>query len=300
MAKFTYIVAYLENSNTIDDIFENIQKYKNLTKEKLIDLEFLYLVEYIDEYGVSKFSTSLDVPEIRKYKKMSDLILDYFSSVVDDEFNDDPFMLFLEDFIVLKKDNKIGTYSIVEQDKLFNCYIQMFDPIMDENSQIDNYLYSNIVNFDKVFLELTNKLDTLVEGEYEMLVSAGNKNNVYQFTLIKQNSSFHKLLKKENVEKLPEPDHNGIIYECGYEDYKNFLRFNLMKNGRASVLLSSKVPGQKMYKKYAFLLMVDEYDELALIQFDAKKVSECFDDVDKSDIYCGTEKDDLIFGFDLI
>lgn len=323
--KKRYILSYLDesqNATKINNIYDNIDKYQKMdidTMSKKFDMK--YVISLPDEYGAILYTPDIQNDSILTFKKLSSIIISYMDGVLPEkiennidnnefdyyEYMEEILEQFVDNFLVIKVEK--NSYSIVSLEKIISTFDDVKFSIMDD--VIDDMANKNIINidnFEEKFIKFTNVIDSKLLFDEDYLCATSSNNAMYEFTFFKENSTLYNELAPDMNPETLKPNHNGVIYECGYLDFKNFIKYNILIGNNIGITLSTKLLNQNMYKKYGFYIFNTE-GKIGIKQLDANTLSKTYStDVNTgefkgyrpNEIYCGKDKNDIICGFDKI
>jgi hypothetical protein len=180
--------------------------------------------------------------------------------------------------------------------------VKKFEEFLHENNESG----INIESLNNNVKILLDKFESLIEVDDCLIYSFSEKKS-YDFFIMRNNSEMHKDFKSTGFLKKPKI-RNGFIYECGYENFENFIKYNLAIGNLVSISLTTKM-SNRFKKLYCFSIYPTQYSTIEIVQCNASEVFDIFtsingssDDIlpDKDYLYCGKEVDDIICGFDYL
>lgn len=332
MGKNKYYLGLIENNTSspyeIDDILDNTDNFKNLTHEQLQNLciQFHCEIPNLDGHS-STYSDSIYDKDVLKFKSLSELIDEYLYNFKfdPDDYSDDEedkmedrFEKLLTDFIIIKEHTSLNKFSIVDDSTIINCYHQLMENIENELAYNSEQYVLDIdeAGFNKMLDNLMVKIENFIEFEHCQVSVIVDLNTYYMFSVIKANSPTHlELLKTVDEEGLlPDPNSRGFVYDCNFNDLRQFMVHNLRLGKPLSCTVSTVLapssetdPKKVFLKAYGFWIGFHE-DGIYFQQLSAKDVSsgnpynpqtgEVINSK-RNIIYCGYDSNDIVCGFDL-
>lgn len=321
-----YLILPDNETHDYDDFMNNIDEYQNMTFETLNSLKLRYYCQIPDAFGCGGLSDDIKSNDVIRYNKLSLLMNDYlykfeYKTYLEQHPNEDyddvlesREVSFIYDILVLRHNLSKDIYSFVKISELEQCI----------ESNIKTQPYDSIINnktissqeFDNFFEIFIDKILSLIEEDFCMLFLSTLKNGVNETSslcIMKENGNSHKDFKKQGLLKN-EKAYKGFVFENSYENFKNYMMFNLMFKRPFGCSLNSNItkdhkPGIIYLRKtYGFYIGING-DKIFLEQLHSKEVLESSRPSNKPDksmpmdkytIYCGKEKDDFICGFDIV
>ena len=337
MKNNVYYLCQLSD-NAIDDFESNYEMFIDEEKfdyEDLQNLELVYLTEIPDVHN-SSYCDNINSKEVLKYDKLLDLINDYIFGGEDDDEDDegetndiddsddewdeddeledkrlDKLLGDIPEYHILRYNTKTKKYSIVTQEQIDNC---IESGIPTNNAFEKKTTEINLQNFEEVFSIFIDKIESLT-GEFGSMITAcaDEEGRVYNFVIMKDKSQAYKDYIKNARLAYKKPTKSGFIYECGFENFKNFVLFNLTFGRNIGctfrVFLSGFEAGKIPLKKIYGFSMLPMKSGLEIEQLEAKEILSCYSFDSKTKeilppskdlIYCGEKQEDFICGFDLM
>ena len=249
-----------------------------------------------------KFSKKFEMAA--EYQKLSDVM------ELNSLFSEEEIHKFFTKKKLVRMNKKTGEWSLPRQNEISACInkyvdigIELFQEFLNENNEMDidlDYLHKKCNNF-------LDKIESLIENE-DCLIYSFSENKSYDFFIMENNCKMHIDLKKEGLLKKPKL-RNNLVYECGYDNFINFLKYNLVSGNLISISLTCKAKDGIFKKIYCFSMFVNMDLEVEVVQSTSSEVFNIFTSLDNEDgknilpekdyLYCG-DGDDIICGFDYL
>ncbi len=266
---------------------------------------------FVNSPDYQSVTFDIDDPTVISKNKVSDLFSEFYEMVKKKDYGQD--IEFCYDFFITAFDY---VYAIVKYNKTRGTYttltidqIHEYSEFLFEEQRLSDLKSAFTHEFDDSYEELMTKIEEYTGDTSTYLICHATLDSSWDFSIFKKNSKFYKMWKKNSPDFKFDVNKRNYIYECKYDNFKEFVRWRTMIDRlRISIYLTTKITEydqitnpNPMRKVRAFILE-RKNDMLSYKQISAEQLmlnAKEVNSINERDIYCGGEED-VICGFDVV